>query len=176
MSSLLPNNATSQERDIEASISRVLAVPVELRKIWNPDTCPDVLLPWLAWSFSVDTWSSAWTEEKKRETIKNSIYVHKRKGTIGAVRQALENLGYLLEVIEWFQEETPGDPYTFRVVLNGEYEPINTDLYEDIVRVIRDTKNVRSFLARITVERDIYGVLQFPGAAISGETTAVYPL
>ena len=52
--SLLPHNASPQERAIEAATARLADVPVPLRDLWNPETCPAELLPWLAWAFGVD--------------------------------------------------------------------------------------------------------------------------
>ncbi|MGE4169147.1 MAG: phage tail protein I [Candidatus Margulisiibacteriota bacterium] len=177
MSSLLPNNASNQERALEATLSRISDVPVSIRQIWNPDTCPETFLPWLAWSFSIDNWSPDWSASQKRETIKTAMIVHQRKGTIGAVRSALESLGYLLQVIEWFQEEdTPADPYTFRVLIDGQYEPITPQLFDDIVRIIRDTKNERSYLSAITIQRKIFGSFRTPTTPISGVSSRVYPL
>lgn len=176
MSSLLPNNSSNQEKALEATVSRLSDVPVNIRSIWNPDTCPESFLPWLAWTFSVDNWSPDWELTQKRETVKNAMVVHQKKGTIGAVRRALENFGYLLQVIEWFQEDTPADPYTFRVLIDGQYEPITSQLYDDLLRIIRDTKNERSYLSAITVKRNIFGTIYVPTAPISGIHSRVFPL
>ncbi|TLP67083.1 phage tail protein I [Parasedimentitalea maritima] len=92
--SLLPHNATSQERDIEAVTGPALAPDVLLQALWDPEICPEDLLPWLAWSFSVDNWDPKWAEEDKRAVIAGSVEVHRRKGTVGAVRQALTAAGY----------------------------------------------------------------------------------
>jgi len=46
MNSLLPPNATDTERAIEATTERTTDLPVPLRTLWNPDTCPADLLPW----------------------------------------------------------------------------------------------------------------------------------
>lgn len=37
-------------------VRKLKKTPVSIRELWNPDTCPANLLPWLAWSFSVDRW------------------------------------------------------------------------------------------------------------------------
>lgn len=92
MSDLFPPNATAQERAISEAIDRT--VPVVVREVWNPDTCPSDLLPWLAWAFSVDEWDSGWSDEVKRAAIAASVSIHRKKGTLWAVRTALENIGY----------------------------------------------------------------------------------
>jgi phage tail P2-like protein len=93
--SLLPSNATKQERDIEAAIQRGTSLnPAAITQQWNPDTCPESLLPWLAWALNVDEWDSSWPDQFKRQTIADSIEVHRRKGTLSSIRRVLRNAGY----------------------------------------------------------------------------------
>ncbi|KVQ12475.1 phage tail protein I [Burkholderia ubonensis] len=92
--SLLPPSATRQERAIALSLSRLSAVPVPLRTLYNPATCPVNLLPWLAWSFSVGEWDSNWPEATKRAVIAASVAVHRIKGTKASITMALAAAGY----------------------------------------------------------------------------------
>jgi phage tail P2-like protein len=118
--SLLPPNSTLLERAIEAAMhKRLNALPVPIRDLWNADTCPAHLLGWLAWAKSVDVWDESWPEAQKRAVIKASRFVHQHKGTIGAVRRALDALGIGLEIREWF--ETGDAPGTFRVDAFADY-------------------------------------------------------
>lgn len=145
MSDLFPPNATAQERAISEAIDRT--VPVVVREMWNPDTCPAGLLPWLAWAYSIDAWSVSWTEEQKRGAIKASVEVHKHKGTIGALMVALGGLGYDIEVKEWFETSPPGEPYTFSLDLIVDQVGIPSDsAYNKIVEVAESVKNLRSHL------------------------------
>jgi len=147
--SLLPPSATSQERAIEESTSRVSDVPTPIREMWNADTCPVNLLPWLAWAFSVDDWNPAWSDDQKRATIKASYQVHRKKGTIGAIRVALNALGLGLQIVEWFEDEPVGDPYTFHVHLTASQFPVSQAALINALAVIRSTKNLRSHLVSI---------------------------
>ncbi len=85
---LLPPNATATEKNIEAATARVGSMAVPVRDLWNPQTCPASLLPWLAWALSVDNWDKYWDEATKRSVIAASISVHYKKGTVGAVKEA----------------------------------------------------------------------------------------
>ncbi len=91
MTSLLPHNATHTERAIEAATDR--PIPVLIGDLCNPATCPAALLPWLAWALSVDDWDPEWSEEVKRNVIAVSVEVHRRKGTVWAMRRALDAAG-----------------------------------------------------------------------------------
>ncbi len=93
--SILPPNASDLERNIEQSATRTIAqLPVPIRDLWNPDTCPLTLLPWLAWALDVEQWQSDWSEPVQRAAIKTSISVHNHMGTPGSMKTALEALGY----------------------------------------------------------------------------------
>jgi phage tail P2-like protein len=118
--SLLPPNSTSLERSIEAAMNtRLNALPNPIRTLWNPDTCPTHLLGWLAWANSVDVWDQSWSEAEQRAAIRAAWFVHRHKGTIGAVRRALAALNIGLEIREWFET---GDPRgTFRIDAFADY-------------------------------------------------------
>jgi len=94
VSELLPSNANEHEHALDDATARIGAVPVEIVTLWNPQTCPAALLPWLAWALSVDEWDETWTETQKRDTVAASYAVHSHKGTPYAVKQALRALGY----------------------------------------------------------------------------------
>ncbi|BBP86007.1 hypothetical protein PHLH8_56490 [Pseudomonas sp. Pc102] len=89
MSDLLPSNATPLERAVAAAGQHLNELPVEIRHIRNPARCPAPLLPHLAWELSVDEWNPNWSEGVKRRVVAESLAVHRRKGTRGAVRRAL---------------------------------------------------------------------------------------
>lgn len=92
--SLLPPNANPQEYALEAATARIGDVPAPLRDVWNPDTCPASMLPWLAWAFGVDEWDAGWSDEAKRNTIRNAVMIQRRKGTVWAIKRAIADAGY----------------------------------------------------------------------------------
>lgn len=147
--SLLPPNATRFQRLLAQVNARALDIPTPVRDIWNADTCPPALLPWLAWSFDVEQWDSAWSDEQKRATIKSSLFVHRHKGTIGSVRGALAALGFTAQVQEWFNQIPAGAPYTFRLLLEASQVGISQAELKQILAVVDSTKNLRSHLALV---------------------------
>lgn len=146
MSDLLPYNATDQERALAETTARISDVPVIVREVWNPDTCPANVLPWLAWAFSVDDWDTNWTDEQKRQVIKESVYSQRIKGTIGAVTRQLAALGYEIQILEWFQQSPQGTPYTFDVYITANQYPLTQDDFQKILQVIDTNKNLRSHM------------------------------
>jgi len=74
--SLLPPNATALEHAADAAMARIADVNVPIRDLWNPDLCPEALLPWLAWALSVEPWDADWPVWQQREGRRfwNSCY------------------------------------------------------------------------------------------------------
>lgn len=140
--SLLPINATAQERALDLSAARLGTVPVPIKTLWDPQTCPAGILPWLAWALSVDDWSPEWTEQQKRGAIEASIEVHRRKGTIGALRRALSAIGYEVHI-----DERTGQPYTFRLQVDvSEMGMSDPAFFDRVEQVALSSKNARSHL------------------------------
>tara|TARA_R110002167_G_scaffold98718_11_gene259426 strand:+ start:1034 stop:2044 length:1011 start_codon:yes stop_codon:yes gene_type:complete len=97
---LLPPSATALELKIEQVTARASEIPVPLAALWNPQTCPAELLPWLAWALSVDEWDAAWADAVKRQVTARSAELHRRKGTVWSVREAIRTAGYADAEIE----------------------------------------------------------------------------
>ncbi|WP_225063529.1 phage tail protein I, partial [Pseudomonas aeruginosa] len=108
MPSLLPRNATELERLAAEALAQIERVPIPLRQLWNPTTCPVALLPYLAWAFSVDRWDSTWPERVKRQVIRDAYLVHSHKGTLSALRRVVEPVGSLTDILEWWQQTPAG--------------------------------------------------------------------
>lgn len=166
--SLLPPNATSQERAVANTMARLSDVPIDIRTINNPDTCPLALLPWLAWARSVNEWDSDWSEETKRAVIASSYAVHRKKGSIGSIKQALTAAGYpgavILEgdadnaydgLINYDGKASYGQPNTtnwayYRVRLPS---PISNAQAAQVQRILLNTAPARCVLAALEFDR-----------------------
>lgn len=154
---LRPPNATPLETALAHTGSAVAGIPVPLATLWNPQTCPAALLPWLAWAVSVDVWDADWPDAVKRNVIARSYDVHRTKGTRGAVAAALEPLGVSLSIVEWFQRVPAGTPHTFtiRVAAGG---GVNATLYRQIVATVDAVKPVRSHYDIIVATHTAAGI------------------
>ncbi|BFM16266.1 phage tail protein I [Maricurvus nonylphenolicus] len=145
MTSLLPPNASNLEKDVEAVIAkRHNALPMDARPVWDPDTCPVHMLPWLAWAMSVDVWDKDWPEHIKRGVINAAVQNHRIKGTRQAVENVVAGFGSNISITEWFEKNEPGVPHTFDALINYNGETIGVDLQEAVIRAIDRAKPVRS--------------------------------
>ena len=149
MNSLLPPNTTAMERRLEQVTARLGELPAPLRDIWNPATCPEHLLPWLAWAFSVDRWEEAWSVEQKRQIIATAVAIHRSKGTPAAVREVIELIFGGGEILEAWQFD--GQPYTFKIATTGQLAS-DAD-YQRLMRMVDATKPARAWLAALQVKR-----------------------
>ncbi|AZC35914.1 phage tail protein I [Pseudomonas chlororaphis] len=173
MKSLLPLNSTLLERGVEAATEEVTEIP--LRTLYNADTCPVHLLPYLAWAWSVDRWDPSWAESVKRAAIKASYYIHAHKGTIGALRRVVEPLGYLIEIIEWFNAVPEGVPGTFALKVGVLETGITEEMYRELERLIDDAKPVSRQLTGLDIILESR-IDAFVGVAIyDGDEIDVYP-
>lgn len=173
MKSLLPINSTQLERAIEAATDEVTDVP--LRTLYNPDTCPAHLLHQLAWAWSVDRWDNKWSEAVKRSVIRSAFYVHAHKGTIGALRRVVEPLGYLIEIIEWFNTVPEGTPGTFALKVGVLDSGITEEMYQELERLIDDAKPVSRHLTGLAISLETEGSLNIAVALYEGDEIDVYP-
>ena len=173
MKSLLPLNSTQLERAIEAATDEVTDVP--LRTLYNPNTCPAHLLHQLAWAWSVDRWDNKWSEAVKRSAIRSAFYVHAHKGTIGALRRVVEPLGYLIEVVEWWQTNPKGVPGTFALKVGVLETGITEEMYQELTWLIYDAKPVSRHMTGLAISLETTGNLNIFASVYDGDEIDVYP-
>lgn len=144
--SLLPPGSTPLERALEQVAAGLLDIPVPIRSVWSPDSCPVELLPWLAWGLSLDNWSSDWSEAIKRERVRRAISVARQKGTAASVRTVVAGFGGSVAIREWWQMAPKGDPHTFSLLLNLDQQgvPASAAFVDQVIAEVNRVKPVRS--------------------------------
>lgn len=172
MSELLPPSSTPLERALADTVAKVSTVPTPARDLWNPDTCPVELLPWLAWAFSLDDWDVTWTEAQQRTAVKASYSVHRYKGTIGSVKDALQALGLGVQVQEWFNQIPAGDPYTYKLLLEVNQYGVSLAQLETIQAVVENAKNLRSHMTTLDLTVASNATVYIGAVAMSGNEIA----
>jgi phage tail P2-like protein len=107
----------------------------------------------LLWEYHVQPFEGlnlADTLEKKRQLLTDSIETHRKKGTPWSVEKIVSTLFSDAKVSEWY--EYGGEPYFFRIETE---QPITSEFQiTQLVRLIDNFKNKRSWLDNITVIRD----------------------
>lgn len=171
--SLLPPGSSALERRLAQACSGISDLNVPLRELWNPATCPVRFLPYLAWAFSVDRWDESWSESVKRQVVQDAFYIHQHKGTISAIRRVVEPFGFLIRVIEWWNNnEAPG---TFRLDIGVQDQGITEDTYQELERLISDAKPCSRHMLGMSINLQSGGQCFVGAASYDGDDLTVYP-
>lgn len=169
-----PANVTVSILSTEGDGTATEALLNTVRAVLNAeDTCPVHLLPYLAWAFSVDRWDRNWPEETKRQVIRDAWLIHRHKGTISALRRAIEPLGYLIRVSEWW--EFGGEPGTFTVEVGTLDSGVTEEMYLEMERLIADARPVSRHMTGLNIIQEIPGDIFAAAATHDGEVITIYP-
>lgn len=162
--SLLPPNATDQERALEDAMRADIDLS-GIGTLWNPATCPVAVLPFLAWGLAIARWDPEWTEAEKRAAVADAIPFHRRKGTRGIVREVLDRFHPLLQVIEWWETSPRRAPHTFEIRAPAADIPADFLTPETAEAIIRDVASVKPVRSRFTFVQSLEAEARFWMAA-----------
>ena len=117
---------------------------------------PEEVLDLLAWQWHVDFYDIAHTLETKRAMVLKSISWHRKKGTRGAILEALDMLGVEAKFTSWQDLQDEGaQPYTFVIdakLTRDFWERVDwTKPTQTIRRAIEDSKAARSWMSRLYI-------------------------
>ena len=171
--SLLPSNRTPLEQALALVSMEKPELPNVLRRMISPDNCPVELLPWLAIQRSVDRWDPEWSEAIKRKVIKDAFEVHKRKGTVSALRRVVEPFADIIDITEWHQLEPMGEPGTFSLSLALFESGLSDRGIAELERMINDTKPISRHLVGLEITYSPSGDLFLGAAMTSGDETVI---
>lgn len=78
----------------DVDCERITGIRAELiRDIWDPDTCPIDLLPYLAWAMGVEYWDDNWRESTKRNWVAYQLTFKSVRGTARALYDIINYAG-----------------------------------------------------------------------------------
>lgn len=174
--SLLPSNATRYERALEKTCARSFSLPVLVNALRHSQTCPLQVLPWLAYEWSVDEWNEEWSEEQKRQVTARAIAVHKKKGTRGAVEDAINALGYNINTIEWWEQTPNAVAGTYELEITADGRGVSEEVVNSLLNVVERTKNTRSHMSKLSVTGAVSGEWYAGACVMTGEMVAIEPL
>lgn len=175
--SLLPQSEDYKLKAIDLAYeTRVAKLKQELQVIStlaHPKKADEKYLPYLAHSHQVDFWSNELTLDEKRAIIDFSINLHRKKGTLFAVKEVLKRLSIEVKFYEW--QEYEGLPYHFKIdvdFLNRPIEDKDLKLIEEFVEIYKNTKSILE-LIRIRLKTNLKH--RYASATMQGESIKVYP-
>ncbi|HEJ8018058.1 phage tail protein I [Serratia marcescens] len=173
MNSLLPPGSSQLERRAAEACANISDLNVPLRDLWNPARCPVKFLPYLAWAFSVDRWDEKWTAAEKRKAVTDAFYIHRRKGTVAAIRRVIEAMGFSMSIAEWWEVADPRG--TFRLTIDVNDVGITDEIVRELERLIGDARPVSRHIAGLNIKTVTRGKIYSAVASYCGEILTVYP-
>ena len=156
-------NGRAIAKAIEAGLQWMSSVVQQgMDCISDVDTMPEWRLDELAWEYNILYDYSA-DVETKRGWIRNAAQSYSLYGTPAGVMQYLEATFDSVRLEEWW--EYGGDPYHFRVTMDGEYNEENEAW---AMKAANTAKNVRSVLDEIIFNSGSVDVPLYAGVAVIG--------
>ncbi|WGV98823.1 phage tail protein I [Vibrio sp. YMD68] len=149
--SLLPPHASRLLHALDKAMAAIEDVPIsDVKSLWDPWNCPIDWLPWLAWAMRAREWDDEWSESQKRQYVASLPWINRIKGTRAALESALLAVDRPVQIIEWWEEEPKGPPFTFRADVNVTDDTLDQDTKQQIYRLINNTKNLRSHIVALS--------------------------
>ncbi|HGM5303622.1 phage tail protein I [Serratia marcescens] len=173
MNSLLPPGSSQLERRAAEACASISDLNVPLRDLWNPARCPVKFLPYLAWAFSVDRWDEKWTAAEKRKAVTDAFYIHRRKGTVAAIRRVIEAMGFSMSIAEWWEVADPRG--TFRLTIDVNDVGITDEIVRELERLIGDARPVSRHIAQLNIATAVTGVIYSAVTVHDGDIVTIYP-
>ncbi len=175
--SLLPQFEDIKLKTVDLSYDeRIEKLKEELQVIStlaNPKLANEDFLPYLAHNYQVDFWSKDLTLDEKRAIIDFSINLHRKKGTLSALKAVLKRLNIDVTFYEWFEYE--GLPYHFKIdvdFFNRPVEDKDIKLIEEFVEIYKNTKSILEIL-NINLKTNVQE--KYAAITITGEEIEVLP-
>lgn len=138
---------------------RLQAIPLEVLLVYMIDKVPASALPLLAKQFDVLGYKGmklAGTDQDKRNLIKRSIELHRYKGTVWAIEEALKSIGFEDVIIH---EHANGHWAKFSIEITNTQVPISAESYSELIAMVNEYKNARSELVGVNMNLEVEDII-----------------
>lgn len=169
-------NMRALATSIADELSQLSADTDKARLYADIDNLPEDVLDTLAKDFKVDWWSGDYSVAEKRQTLKDSWYVHRHLGTKSAVARAMSAVYYDTEVLEWY--EYGGQPFHFKIMIMADPASVDPAKHATVVSLADYYKNLRSVMDPVEYSAsggvaETFANASFVGCEIVDGATAV---
>lgn len=127
----------------------------------------------LAWQFHVDFYDYSLSLATKREFVKNSLRLHRIKGTPKAIIDAATTIFGRTQLREWF--EYNAKPYYFSLDVDVTETGASPEELRKLDILINAYKNKRSWIDILNIFFTTKGTINIGTTTIVGEEIIVYP-
>lgn len=112
------------------------------------DNLAEEVLDELAWQFNVVEYRADYDISIKRELIKGCMELHYKRGTLGAVEDAVQKIFGDATVEEWF--DYGGEPYHFKIRTSN--TSASDAMVQEVAKIVKETQSIRSHLEEVIIE------------------------
>lgn len=153
MSSLLPTNLQDESNlALEECIKQELNIDMKPFMTSILNYVPNSVLPYIAKQYHVtgdEGWNDCTTREEKLDLLSNAVDIHRKKGTVGAVKKAINIDGYSATYRHW--KEYGGIPHHFKIAIDLNNLGISEELQNSIKKKIEECKQLRAKLDALNI-------------------------
>ena len=148
--SLLPNSSPMLDHEFADFAIDTLDTDYSMLQIL-PMQAKTQILPHLAVMFDVNILGLS--EEEARKYLHNALEIHRYKGTVYAVKKAIDAVFEKGELVEWFDADLAPGLFDVEVQLAADFSKVYTlEKFERARKMINDAKNVRCHLNDFIIE------------------------
>ena len=161
LSQLIPENLV-RDKNVNASAEALdpalqeISQSVDIPSIYmRLDSLTSEQLDHMAVEWDASVWMQSWPIQIKKSVLMGVIRDKWKRGTLGAVKRAIESIATFANLTEWWQETPKGTPHTFKITasLNSYEGVLESELQENLLALIDDAKPVRSHYVFILLKR-----------------------
>lgn len=153
LNDILPHSFTSQRENavLAEAITEMFRYVLEQTDVLDPSNpIPEMMLDIIAKEEHLDYYDDKLSAEQKQALIRSSWSVHRKKGTAQAIEDVVSIILDKAKIVEWF--EYGGDPYHFRIEIDGPYSGDET--LKVVFRTVNANKRQSTRLEEIIFHRD----------------------
>lgn len=104
----------------------------------NIDNISGKILDHIATQYNAKPWRDSWNDALKKSVIKQTIATKRKKGTLYAVKRAVESLGSSVKIVPWYEKTPQGTPGTFTIYVTA--TEITGEMQDDTRTMIDEAK------------------------------------
>ena len=123
--------------------------------------------------FNLDVYSNDYDFGVKLKLVQDAILGKIRKGTPSAIKAAMNTVFNYVELIEWWQDNPPATPNTFRLkIADPLVDPVRVN---SMIKTILAVKNARSYFAGISSFQIVPNATVYTGGIVASYLYQVLP-
>lgn len=163
LSSVLPHilssdpNVAAISYAYKMAMKRIIDISIRTSLFANIDKMNDDVLDLMALELRTQYYDESLPILKKRALIKQTLKWHSKSGTVSAVQELIDTVLESGEIVEWFDMNPPGSPFTFGINTTSDITKDSVDFFNTMLSFV---KPARANLSSINLGLRIDGELK----------------